>query len=235
VVAVVLGLLHGFGATAFTWRRIVEPLRAAHPVAVLDRPWAALREQVGYTVQALECEAAEDWVLVGHSAGAEVALGVALDAPHLVRGLVLLGPVVGRGPPGPVRAAARLPGSERVAPALLRAGSGLMGPLLRRAWDDPSSVSEQVVRGYRRPLKEPGVAEALWAMARAGGDRATVRSRLGEIGQPCLVVVGRTDRWATPVPVRHGRTVVVDRCGHLPQEERPVRTAREILAFVDGL
>jgi pimeloyl-ACP methyl ester carboxylesterase len=47
--------------------------------------------------------------------------------------------------------------------------------------------------------------------------------------------VGRTDQWATPVPLRHARTVVLDRCGHLPHEEQPGRTAREILAFVDGL
>lgn len=234
-VAVGLGLLHGFGATAFTWRAIVEPLRAVHTVTVLDRPWGPLDEQVGATVQALEHDAFEEWVLVGHSAGAEVALGVALAAPDRVRGLVLLGPVVGRGAPRLVRSLARVPGSERVAPALLRASSGLLAPLLRRAWDDPSSVSEQVVEGYRRPLKEPGVAEALWAMARADDDRAAVRSHLGEVDQPCLTLVGRTDRWATPVPMRHGRTVVLDRCGHLPHEEQPGRTAREILSFVDGL
>jgi pimeloyl-ACP methyl ester carboxylesterase len=203
-------------------------------VTVLDRPWGPLDEQVEATVRALG-SASERWVLVGHSAGAEVALGVALAVPDRVRGLVLLGPVVGRGAPRLVRAAARLPGSERVAPALLRAGSGLVGPALRRAWHDPSAVSAQVVDGYRRPLTEPGVAEALWAMARAGDDRAAVRSRLEEVDQPCLVVVGSSDRWATPVPLRHGRTIVLDRCGHLPHEERPARTAREILSFVDDL
>jgi pimeloyl-ACP methyl ester carboxylesterase len=122
-----------------------------------------------------------------------------------------------------------------VAPGLLRAGAGLLGPVLRRAWDDPSSVSEEVIDGYRRPLQEPGVAEALWAMTRADGDHDAVRSRLSEIGQPCLVLVGRADRWATSVPVRHGRTVVLDRCGHLPHEEQPDRTAREILSFVAAL
>jgi pimeloyl-ACP methyl ester carboxylesterase len=235
VVAVCLGLLHGFGATAFTWRAIVEPLRAAHSVTLLDRPWGPFDEQVRATVQALEQHVCEGWVLVGHSAGAEVALGVALAAPARVRGLVLLGPVVGRGAPRLVRSVARLPGSDRVAPALLRAGFGFLAPLLKRAWDDPSSVSEEVVEGYRRPLHEPGVAEALWAMARADDDRAALRSQLHEIDQPCHVLVGRTDRWATPVPLRHARTVVLDRCGHLPHEEQPGRTAREILTFVDGL
>jgi pimeloyl-ACP methyl ester carboxylesterase len=235
VVAIRLGLLHGFGATAFTWRAIVEPLRAVHAVSVLERPWGPLDQQIAATVQSLERDASGEWVLVGHSAGAEVALGVALATPDRVRGLVLLGPVVGRGAPRLVRAAARVPGAERVAPALLRASSALLGPVLRRAWDDPSSVTEEVVEGYRRPLEEPGVAEALWAMARAGDDRAAVRSHLDEIDQPCLVLVGRSDRWATPVPLRRSRRVVLDRCGHLPQEEQPARTAREILCFVDAL
>jgi pimeloyl-ACP methyl ester carboxylesterase len=234
VVRLRLGLLHGFGATAFTWREIVDPLRAAHAVTALDRPWGPLDEQIRATVQALGHDGSGDWVLVGHSAGAEVALGVALAAPARVRALVLLGPVVGRGAPVLVRAAVRIPGSGRVAPALLRAGSRLLGPVLRMTWDDPSAVSEEIVDGYRRPLREPGVAEALWAMAAGREDREIV-GRLVEVDQPCLVLVGVTDRWATPVPLRHARTVVLDRCGHLPHEEQPDRTAREILSFVDGL
>ncbi len=235
MVSLRLGLLHGFGATAFTWRKVVQPLRAAHTVVVLDRPWGPFDEQLSATAQALEHDGSGDWVLVGHSAGAEVALGVTLAAAERVRALVLLGPVVGRGPPSLVRAATRIPGSERVAPALLRASFGLLGPVLKRAWDDPSAVSEEVVEGYRRPLEEPGVAEALWAMARADEDRSAVRLRLGEIDRPCLILVGAADRLATPVPVRHARTVVLDRCGHLPQEEQPGRTAREIISFVDAL
>src|SRR5215213_4565912 len=77
-VAVGLGLLHGFGATAFTWRAIVEPLSTVHSVTVLDRPWGPLDQQVRATVQSLERDASGDWVLVGHSGGAEVALGVGL-------------------------------------------------------------------------------------------------------------------------------------------------------------
>jgi hypothetical protein len=45
--------------------------------------------------------------------------------------------------------------------------------------------------------RQPGVAEAFWDVTRADDDRAAVRSSLGRIGQPCLVVVGRADRWAT--------------------------------------
>ena len=96
-------------------------------------------------------------------------------------------------------------------------------------------MSEEIVEGYRRPLQEPGVAEALWAMAAGPDHRTAAGSRLGEIDQPCLVIVGRNDRWATPVPLAHARTVVLDRCGHLPHEEQPSRTVQEILSFIEGL
>src|SRR5206468_7921759 len=105
-------------------------------------------------------------VLVAHSAGAEVALGVALADPSRVIALALIAPVVGHGPPWFARALASVPGSGRVGPPLLRAATSGMGPVLRRLWYDTAQVDASVVEGYRRPLLEPGVAEGLWAMTR---------------------------------------------------------------------
>jgi len=204
-------------------------------VVALDRPWAPMTEQVAATVEALDLARLEDAVLVGHSAGAEVALGVALAQPARVRALVLIAPVVGQGPPWFARALVRAPASGRVGPPLLRAGTRVLGPVLRRLWYDPALVDAAVVDGYRGPLHEPGVAEALWAMSASDtGGRLPV-SRLEEVTQPALVIIGDHDPWARPLPLPTARTVLFDRCGHLPHEELPERTVGEIEAFLAGL
>ena len=201
---------------------------------MLARPWASRADQVAATLEGLDQAGLTTAVLVGHSAGAEIAVATALQAPERVIGLVLIAPVVGRRPPRLAAAAARLPGTMAVAPTLLRAGTRLLGPVLRSMWVDSSKVTSEVIEGYRRPLAEPGVAESLWEMTRVS-DRdgpLEVGSRLDRL--PCLAIVGDHDKWATPVPFAD-RTLVVADCGHLPHEEQPERVLTEVGAFLSGL
>jgi len=95
-------------------------------------------------------------------------------------------------------------------------------------------VTDEVIDGYRRPLLEPGVAEALWAMTAASYDDRLIASAR-HLQHPCLVIVGTSDRWATTTVVRAARTVVFEECGHLPHEEAPDRAAHAILGFLDEL
>lgn len=230
-----LGLLHGFAATPLTWRHVVEPLAAVHRVVPFDRPWGPLADQVAATIAAIDHHHLARPVLVGHSAGAEVALATALARPSRVRALVLLGPVVGRRAPLAARLAAGVPGSERVGPAVLRAGSRFLGHALRLAWHDRARVTPEVVETYRRPLLEPGVAEAMWAMTKFDPPREELLRGAAELTMPCLVLVGSSDRWATPVPVAGAETVVFDDCGHLPHEEQPQQTVASLLGFTAAL
>jgi pimeloyl-ACP methyl ester carboxylesterase len=90
-----IGLLHGFGASAFTWRHLTGPLAVRHRVEVLDRPLASRDEQVAATLGQLDRLEMDRPVLIGHSAGAEIAVALALAEPARVGGLVLIAPVVG--------------------------------------------------------------------------------------------------------------------------------------------
>jgi len=106
---------------------------------------------------------------------------------------------------------------------------------LKGAWYDRSLVTADVVEGYRRPLLQPGVAEGMWRMTRLAEDRSWVAAGAARLHLPCLVITGRNDRWATDVTVPGAQRVVLERCGHLPQEEHPDRVASEIQAFLGGL
>ena len=68
-----LVLLHGFAATSFTWRTVVDPLSAYGRVIALDRDWDPLPVAIEATGAAIRRQAPAAPVLIGHSAGAELA------------------------------------------------------------------------------------------------------------------------------------------------------------------
>jgi pimeloyl-ACP methyl ester carboxylesterase len=229
-----IGLLHGFGASAFTWRHLTGPLGLRHRVEVLDRPWASRADQVAATLDQLDRLEMDRPVLIGHSAGAEIAVALALVEPSRVGALVLIAPVIGRRPPRIASAAAGLPGIMRVGPPILRLGVGFLGPVLRSIWVDRSQVTAEVVEGYRRPLRQPGVAESLWEMTRVSALEGPLVVGAGLAGIPCLVIRGERDRWDTTVPGLD-RTVVVPDAGHLVHEERPSEVLEEVERFLSTL
>ena len=89
-------------------------------------------------------------------------------------------------------------------------------------------------------MVRPGAAAAL--PIAAGQPRRARRARAaGPHPQPTLVIWGRDDRWIDvsargALPGRDPRlaAVVLDACGHMPQEERPADFARAVLAFLAG-
>ena len=220
-----VAFLHGFGASPFTWRRLTPLLDRSHRLLVLDRPWTDPTVAADATVASLDAAGTHSTVLVGHSAGAEIGMLVALSYPDRVAGLVLIAPVLDGGPPAVARAVARLPGMGVIAPPLLRAGIRIgFGAALRSAWSDTSALTPEVIEGYRAPLLQPEVAESLWAMTRTYRP-LRLAPRVADLSCPVLVMVGADDRWATAIEDPAVRTIRLDRCGHLPHEEQPRQVA----------
>ncbi|HVM09233.1 MAG TPA: alpha/beta fold hydrolase [Acidimicrobiales bacterium] len=82
-------LLHGFAASSFTWRDVVPVLSETHRVVAIDRLGFGQSDRVrggdysfaaavAHTVAVLDHLGIDRAVLVGHSAGAGIACGVAL-------------------------------------------------------------------------------------------------------------------------------------------------------------
>ncbi|XP_041995717.1 uncharacterized protein LOC121745838 [Salvia splendens] len=108
-------LLHGFGASVYSWSRVMKPLAnaTASQVVAFDRPAFGLtsRGQTSSGSQPLSpysmmfsalatmhfidfLTAADKAILVGHSAGALVALDAYFEAPERVAALVLVAPAI---------------------------------------------------------------------------------------------------------------------------------------------
>ena len=183
--------------------------------------------------------------VVGNSMGGRIAIELGLVAPERINGLGLLCPAVAwikRGLHPIVR--------------LLRPEFGLLPHAFRRStvasqfWRmfhdrdliDPA-VADLVVDEFQRIYHTAGARYALLASARniyleAPFGRGGFYRRLADLQPPALFVWGSHD-WLVPAAfsrhvrkwLPHAEQVTIDRCGHVPQVERPEETNELLLAF----
>ena len=247
-------LLHGFGASSFTWHAVAASLAERGSTLAFDRPAFGLTERPlalddgardPYTLvfaqallQALlDASGVERAILVGNSAGGTVALEFALAHPERVRALVLISPAVFRaGPPAFVRSLLSLPGMSSAGPFLLRQLLPRFGDRgIEAAWHDPSRITPEILAGYRLPLQVKGWDRALWAFTLASAP-SDLAERVALLRVPTLIVTGDDDRIVpTEESVKLAGAIpgaalaVIPACGHLAHEECPA----ELLAALD--
>lgn len=251
-------LLHGFGSSVFSWRKVTGALGEQARVVAFDRPGFGLSErpavtssrnpytaeaQVALSLGLLDTLGIDKAVLIGNSAGGAVAVSLALEHPERVAGLILVDPALSsRGPPAWVRALYNTPQATRLGPYLMRPFGDEAGlELLRRAYADPTRLSEADVAGYRRPLQANNWDGALWEVTKANRPTKLV-SRLGELRVPTLIVSGAED---DVVPLEQsqraassiqGATIkVLEDCGHVPQEECPKKFLAAVTPWLNTL
>lgn len=253
-------LLHGFGASTFSWRRVLAPLATDRQVVAFDRPAFGLTErpippypagispyspeaQVELTVGLMDTLGIDRGVLIGNSAGGTIALRAALEHPERVAALVLVDPAVyeGGGAPGWVRPLLRLPQVRRLGPLFVRSIRERGGQLIETAWHDPSRITPEVLEGYTRPLQAENWDRALWELTVASGE-SDLATRLGELNLPVLVITGDDDRIVpTEQSIRLAGEIegaelaVLPACGHVPQEECPAAWLEAVESFLAQL
>ena len=249
-------LLHGFGASTYSWQGMMEPLSRYGRVIAYDRPGFGLTErprageydaarnpyaagtQPDLVVALMDAIGVERAVLVGHSAGGSVAVATALRYPERVRALILESPaVIEAGGPVPswLRPIIRSPQSRRLGPWLARLFAGRADSFLETAWEHPEAITAEMREGYQRPFRVEGWDRGLWEVVMASG-ADDLRASLGDIRAPAVVITGDGDRIVPPENSRQVaeaipgvRYLEVPDCGHIAHEERPA----EFLAHVD--
>jgi pimeloyl-ACP methyl ester carboxylesterase len=228
-------LVHGSGGDHTTWSPQLAGLSDMARIVALDLP--------GHGASGAEgCDTVADYgatvrqflialgggpvVLGGHSLGGAVSLTLALEAPDLLRGLVLVG------------TGARL----RVLPALFeilaRDYAEAVAFMTDHAWS-LASPAELKQRGREtvsatRPSVTRGDFQAC--------DNFDVMARLGEIRLPSLVVVGGEDRLTPPKYSEYltrslpgAKLEVIERAGHFVSLEQPDFVNRAVRDFLGKL
>ena len=171
--------------------------------------------------------------------GGLIAAAAAAGAPSRVRSLVLVsaaapgtraGPGHEVGRPGPLQSLAAA--AARRSGLLLRSAT-VRKVALRRLMRHPDRISHRLVGQLAA-----GVARPATIAARHAAEHNDIRTRLGDIEAPTLLVWGADDRVVTPrvasyyeAAIADSRLVVMPDTGHAPMIERPALFNRLIHQF----
>lgn len=245
-----LVLLHGFGGSTYSWRLVAPELGREYRVVAPDlsgfgwtqrvtaREAYTLEGQARLVIGVMDALGIERAHLAGHSYGGGLALWLAATAPDRVASLILVDSTL---PTYSVERRRSWAGLRPVASLFMRSVA-LRERFVRRGLErsvyDSRMISDEMVSAYLERLKVEGAIDAYRGLtARVEGPPPVVD--LTAIRQPTLIVWGLQDallasaygsRAAEKIP---GASFVgIDRCGHLPMEERPEEFLAAVRAFL---
>jgi len=254
-------LLHGFGASTFSWREVMAPLSKVGRVIAYDRPAFGLTERpltregenpytqegnIALLLGLMDAMGIQEAILVGNSAGGTLATAFALAHPERVHALIEVDAAVYQTiPDSPLFYwLINTPQMDHIGPLIARRlGAGAGQDFLESAWHDLSKLESDpsIQAGYRKPLQAENWDRALWAYtqaARAPG----FTDRLDQISVPTLVITGKDDQIVLAEASRQLAENIpgaiykeIENCGHLPQEECPQKFLAIVHQFLETI
>lgn len=246
-------LLHTLATSIYTWREVMPALSADHDVVALDFPGFGasdqppdLRAEIYPTVLAgfVAHLGARRVSVVGNGLGGTMAVILAAFRPDRVERLVLLNPTGYQMKLDEQPLALRVGATRRAMAWAER--FNLRRPLvrlgLRQVFFDRDRLTDAQLEEYLAPLTRPGAMgsiQSLLATYPFSGAQFDALAR--RVRAPTLLVWGLDDAWmprshiaryAASIP--DARAVLLEDCGHMPQEEQPRAVLAALHEFLDG-
>jgi pimeloyl-ACP methyl ester carboxylesterase len=237
-------LLGGAAEPSWVWHDVGPLLARRHVVYALDLPPFGFTERHGpYTlaswvalIRGFERQVGiRRPLIVGHSLGAGAAVGVALEDPAGVAGVVLLD-----GDALPFGHGRGFITNLFVYPyytalyRLLTGSDWFVAKVLRNAWGpNPPKFGHDVLANFERPFRVTGTADALKQLA-GGGIPGVSLADLAHLTVPRAVVWGAYDTvdslssGRATASALHVQVVLVPHAGHLSMLANPRATASAI-------
>lgn len=231
-------LIHGVGMNAFAWAPQVADLSRDWRVIAVDMPGhgassllpqgATLKDYVAWAARVIEALALGMVNVAGHSMGALIATGLAVDYPELVRRVAVLNGVHRRTPEARAAVEAR-------AAQIAAGGYDIDAPLSRWFGPQDGAVRAQVA-GWLHAVNPKGYAAAYGAFARGDDVYAADWHR---IGCPALVLTGDGDANSTPdmtctmaASAPRGRAVVIKGHRHMVNLTAPDQVTQALQGWL---
>jgi pimeloyl-ACP methyl ester carboxylesterase len=243
-------LLHGFASSIVTWRDTLPALARRRHVVAVDLPsfgGSDIRLDLSpsdyprLVLGLMDRVGIPRATLVGNSMGGGTAIVLAARHPERVERLVLIDSVGfkhDKGRPFVFRVTAWKPATRILEALPIRRAMVAAG--LRQSFHDDRLVTDERIDEYVAPLLRKGAVAAAQGVL-ASGEVLSIPERAAEVRVPTLVIWGREDA-LLPVALADSfvnaipgaRKVVIEGCGHLPQEERPAELAALLEEFLSS-
>jgi pimeloyl-ACP methyl ester carboxylesterase len=246
--------VHGLGANIFTWRHFIGPFSQTNKLILVDLRGFGSSPKPLDTHYSIEQHADDIYkiirnqdlrrlTLIGNSLGGAISLLVALrlceDDPTRLSKLVLVDAGAYKEYlPGYLKLMRSFVGKLTVylAPSKIAARF-----VLRASYYDKNKITEDQVDAYAAPIASEGGRHALLQTARqcVPADSDEIIAKLPSIKVPSLILWGKEDGviplivgelLAQALP--HSTLEVIQQCGHIPQEEKPIETIASISRFM---
>lgn len=241
--------LHGFGADADCWLRLVPLLRPQFSFLIPDLPGFGRSAAPGNLEFGIEAQAArlsgfldsigvDDCIVVGNSMGGYLATALAAHQPGRVRALWLLAPLGVRSV-APGQYLERIDSGdldylqissvkqfrEKIVPSMFATRLRVPGPLLRDLANTAISLKEILPRMLHEVRFESQPLEAMATRVQC----------------PVLIQWGEDDKVVNPAGLSvlaeaftNSTVALTSQCGHLPMLERPRESAARFRRFLEA-
>jgi len=253
-------LLHGFGASTYSWREVMDDFAQRGRVIAYDRPAFGLTERPmpedwvenPYGMKAniellrglMDALNIEKAVLVGNSAGGGVSVAFGLEYPQRVDSLILVDPGVGggRGPQFPAWALPLMwtPQMRHLGQLMMRDYQESLPNTIQREWFDQTKLTAQIKQEPLKIFKIKNWDRAFYELTFAPA-YPELRPLLPQLTVPVFIIAGAEDRlirsWyfeAISTEIPNASLSLIPNCGHVPQEECPDEFMKEVINYLQN-
>jgi pimeloyl-ACP methyl ester carboxylesterase len=243
--------IHGFGASIEHWRYNLAPLSENHNVYALDLLGFGGSRKVAtkYNIDLWREQIYDFWqtiinqpvILVGHSIGSLVCLGIAQKYPQIVKGMVMITlpdlSISRKKIPKLIQPLVTIMENITISLPLIKLlltivrQPKILAKGLKMAYNNPTLVDQELIEIFAAPAYDQDGDQALYFLSKSANKpdySPTAREVLPDLEMPILLLWGDGDRIIPPslaqifTPLNDKiKLVEFKNCGHCPHDEQP--------------
>lgn len=245
-------LLNGIAASIFTWRHLIDILSREFHVFGIDYSGTGLSEKKErkysiniFTEQIIDLMNyfnMDKCILVGNSLGGEAALNIAIKYPDMVKGLILIDSAGYQENKEVTKFLVRL-SRFKITSRLLNfcMSRKFVKKIIKWGLYNDEIVNYDMVDGYYKPMKTKGGLKAFIDLVKNLSFTEFNYNEVKNIEIPTLIIWGRDDKWIPlsdgyrlKKDIKNSELIIIEDCGHGPQEEKPGYVSLLIKDFINN-